>query len=567
MLVLVLALAACKSSTHSKPDGGGSDDGGGGGGVHGGGSDMAACSSAPAVDPLAERRLSCEFAAGALASDTLGLTEPARANLPIRHIVVIMKENRSFDHIFGGLAALQPDAEVFPSSFSNPDRNGKAIQTFHLDTTCVGNDPDHQWSAMHNQIDNGLMDGYVTSAANTTNSDGHFAIGHYEQSDLPFYYFLASTFAIADHYFPSVRSGTFPNRDYLLLGTSDVVDSTQYSVWPDPNLKTIFDLLDEKKVSWGVYTDDHPLEETLNNPAHDWSQLHPYKSVDALIDDFAHDTVPQVVFVDGQENVLDEHPTADLQRGEKWTKRIYDAAVASPAWSSTVLLLTYDEAGGFFDHVPPPNTCLARPKDSKFYELGTRVPLIAISPWARRHHVSKSQKQHTSITRFIEAVYGLPSLTARDANSDALLDMFDFDCPPAPVPAAPDPGVGGCASTTNIILSQTSYKSGEPIVITFVNGPGNPTDWIGIYPKGTVVMNGVASTLWSYVDEGLDMTQSPPKPIHPHTAGAGLKNGMVVLDQSTQNGNGWPLGVGQWMAYFLPLDQHSPIASVEFDVK
>src|SRR5262249_15060389 len=158
----------------------------------------------------------------------------------------------------------------------------------------------------------------------------------------------------------------------------------------------------------------------------------------------AADTVPNVVFVDGTADGQDEHPTADLQVGEAWTKSIYDAAIASPAWSKTVLLFTYDEAGGFFDHVPPPNTCLARPADTDFFELGVRIPLIAISPWARRHYVSKPVHQHTSITRFIEAIYGLPALTARDANSDALLDMFDFDCPPAPIPAAPAAGTGGC---------------------------------------------------------------------------------------------------------------------------
>jgi phospholipase C len=409
----------------------------------------------------------------------------------------------------------------------------------------------------------------VRSAANTTGSDGHFAVGYYEAADLPFYYFLASTFALADHYFPSVRSGTFPNRDYMLLGTSDKVDATQFSVWPDPSLPTIFDRLDAAAVSWGVYGDDHPLEETLNNPAKDFEKLHAdkWKPVSALIDAFAHDRVPSVVFVDGRENQDDEHPTADVQVGEKWTKAIYDAAVASAAWSSTAILFTYDEAGGFFDHVPPPNTCLARPEDAKFYELGTRVPLIVVSPWARRHYVSKSQKQHTSITRFIEAVFGLPALTARDANSDALLDMFDFACAPAPVPPAPAAGTGGCANTTNLLLAKTSFNVGEPIVVNFTNGPGNPTDWIGVYPRATIPADGVASTLWSYVDEGLDTSTNPPTPQHPHTAGAGLKSGLVVLDASTANGSGWPLTVGQWTVYFLPLDKHAPVASVEFDVK
>src|SRR5262249_8608318 len=162
---------------------------------------------------------------------------------------------------------------------------------------------------------------------------------------------------------------------------------------------------------------------------------------------------------------------------EAWTKAIYDAALASPVWNSTVIFLTYDEAGGFFDHVlPPDNACLARPDDSNFFELGTRVPLIAISPWARRHYVSHPQKQHTSITRFIETVFDLPALSARDANSDPLLDMFDFACAPQPIPSAPSPGVDGCKGST-ISVSKTSYASGESIVVSFANGPGNAKDW------------------------------------------------------------------------------------------
>src|SRR5262249_23746005 len=152
----------------------------------------------------------------------------------------------------------------------------------------------------------------------------------------------------------------------------------------------------------------------------------------------------------------DEHPTANLQVGEAWTKKLYDAAQASKAWPTTVLLLTYDEGGGFFDHVPPPNACVARPQDAQFFELGVRVPLIAISPWARRHYVSKTVHSHSSITRFIAAVHGLPALTARDANADALLDMFDFACPPGPVAAAPAPGSGGC-NGPNVTVDKTSY--------------------------------------------------------------------------------------------------------------
>ena len=159
----------------------------------------------------------------------------------------------------------------------------------------------------------------------------------------------------------------------------------------------------------------------------------------------ADGTLPAVTFIDSREGIEDEHPAADVQVGEAWTRDIYQSVLASSIWPTTAIIMTYDEAGGFADHVPPPNSCQPRPQDVGFTELGVRVPLIVISPYARRHYVSHVVHEHTSITRLIETVFDLPALTARDANSDALLDMFDFGCPGnAQVPDAPAAGTMGC---------------------------------------------------------------------------------------------------------------------------
>ena len=512
------------------------------------------CPSKPWHDPTANERKQCAFVAGDHTDKTQAISATQRAKFPIKHVIVMMKENRSFDHLFGGLKALQPDADVADDGFFNLDKQGNKVGRFHSPTTCIGFDPDHQWNAMHAQVNGGKMDGFVKSAA--SGSDGHFVMGYYEQKDLPFDYFLANTFAIADRYFAPVRSGTFPNRDYLLLGTSDTVDSTQYSVWPSPEQPSIFDLLDAAKVSWGVYGDDHPLEETLNIPSKSFEKTRPWQPVAKLIEAFKDGTLPSVVFVDGLENRDDEHPTADLQVGEAWSKRIYDAAIASKAWQSTAMFLTYDEAGGFADHVPPPEkACLARPQDSKFFELGVRVPLIAISPWARRHYVSHIEKQHTSITRFIEALFDLPALTARDANSDALLDLFDFDCAPSPVPQAPAAGSAGCGGAT-LTLDKTSFGSGEPIVFHFSGGPGNELDWIGVYPRADSGPH-QNSTLWDYCATS---TQSAP------ANHIGVKSGSVTIDKNSNQAN-WPLLPGSsWTAYYLLNDGYASVASIEFDI-
>jgi len=517
--------------------------------------DAPACTTPVAEDPLAAQRLACAFQAGDRAAATVGLGEAARAALPIQHVIVLMKENRSFDHIFGGLRDVQPDAETFAASFTNPDPHGNAVAPFHLATTCIKYDPGHQWQAMHDQIDGGAMDGYAKVAGAYTSTDGWFALGYYTRDDLPFYYWLASTYALADHYFPSVRSGTFPNRDYLLLGTSDKVMSTGTTVWPDPTLPIIFDELDAAHVSWGVYADagDEPFEGALDDPDHAWKGQHGYKTTDQLLAQLADGSLPSVVFVDAREGSADEHPAADVQVGEAWTRRLYQAVIASPLWAHTALLFTYDEGGGFFDHVPPPDdACLARPADAQFHELGTRVPLIAISPWARRHHVSHARKEHTSITRFIEAIFDLPALTARDANSDALLDLFDFGCAPAMIEDAPMAGSGGCRGTT-IATDKPAYASGEPITITFANGAGHQKDWIGVYPKGTTP--GSLSTIFGYVGGG------------GHAATGGRTDGSVTLGAGSENKKGdWPLHSGRWVAWFLVSDGYTSLASVEFTV-
>lgn len=532
---------------------GGMSSGGnaGAGGNSGGSAGGATCPSKVVADSHAAQRSACSYVSGDLPAKTLDLTEAERAQIPIKHIVVIMKENRSFDHILGALKKTQPDADVYDSTFVNKDGAGKSVTPFHQTTTCVGFDPDHQWDAMHAQINGGKMDGYVTSAAKSTATDGHFSMSYYDEKDLPFYYFLANTFAVADRYFPSVRSGTFPNRDYLLFGTSDKVYSTQYSTWPSPSLPMIFDELTKAKVSWGVYADDHPFSEAAENPADDWEQNNPWSPIADLIDAFKNDKVPSVVFVDGLVNIDDEHPTADVQHGEAWTKKLYDAARTSPAWQSTVLFYTYDEAGGFADHVPPPNdTCLARAADSDFHELGTRVPFIAVSPWARRHYVSHVEKQHTSVTRFIEAVFGLPALTARDANSDALLDMFDFSCAPAAVPDAPAAGSGGCGAGAKLWLDKVTFAPNEDIVVHFSGGPGNPTDWIGVYPRTSAVQPG--STIWGYVGGG------------GHTASVGNTSGTITLGAGS---GAWPLAAGtSWSIYYLVADGYTSIAGTEFDI-
>jgi phospholipase C len=374
---------------------------------------------------------------------------------------------------------------------------------------------------------------------------------------LPFYYFLASSYALNDRHFASVRSGTFPNRNFLLLGTADGVMSTGGG-YPDPSTPTIFDAMDAASVSWGVYSDGSLLSGTLNWQA-SHKGAHPFAAFLAALD---AGTLPAVSFVDGIDDVEDEHPTANVQVGEAWTRNIYEHATASPLWPGLALVWTYDEAGGFADHVPPPNkACVARPiaKDQPYFELGTRVPLVVISPWARAHHVSHTVQDHTAITRFIEAVFDLPALTARDANSDALLDLFDFACPAALLtpPAAPAAGTHGCVGSLVLTTDKPTYAQGDPIHISFSGGPGNNgKDWIGVYPYGATgpTPPTAGSLAWEYIDG----TQ---------TAGTAPAMGTITIDASSINTGTWPLPVGGYIAYYLLNDGYTSAASIDFNVQ
>jgi phospholipase C len=363
------------------------------------------------TDLHAAERAACAFAAGALPLETLGFTAEQRRTLPIQHVIVVMKENRSFDHILGNLAARgQPDAEAIP-----PDYQTILGKPRPATTTCKLDDPDHQWEAMHRYVNGGKMDSFDEIP------EQMFV---YDQTDLPFDYWLASTFALADRFFPSVLSGTGPNRYYLELATSGGVFDNGKGA-PPPGLPSIYQRLRGQ----GRTVDQY------------------YFDVAGLENKLATGTLADVSFVDSEGAIDDEHPPADVQVGEAWTRRVYQAVRDSRYWMSTAMIWTYDEGGGFFDHVPPPHSCPpadGTPDAERFFELGIRVPMVMVSPWARPHHVSHVVHETTSITRFIEAVYDLPALTARDANSDALLDMLDFSRDWPDPPLAPAAGTGGC---------------------------------------------------------------------------------------------------------------------------
>ncbi len=397
--------------------------------------DANTCTNIGLSDLAAAKRSACTFKSGARASDTLSLTASERAAIPIKHVIIVTQENRSFDHYFGRLTATgKTDVEGPPASFSNPDKNDASVKPFHLDSGCLPADPPHQGSAMVAGWNQGKMDGFVTSA-DTASSDGHYVMGYYDQTDLPFYYFLAKSYAMSDHYFGSALGGTWANRDYLYAATSDGVTTTGQKTISVP---TIYDAMDTAKITWGVYTDGSGRQDCIG-----WKSTHAgLHKFSALLSALKDGTLPQVSYVDPGGESEDEHPPNEIHGGENWEHKLYDAAIASPLWSKLAIILTYDESGGLADHMPPPKACIPSADQTAFDRLGIRVPMVLVSPWARPGYVSHTTHDHTSTLRLVETLFDLPALTARDANADALLDMFEFDgCPDllAP-PVAADAG-------------------------------------------------------------------------------------------------------------------------------
>ncbi len=425
----------------------------------------------------ANARASCKYDRGALPSQTLGTSAPLGRDIPIDTIVVLVMENRSFDSYFSHLGkyAKRTDIEAAPDGVTNPDKTGPIPGPTHAyrhaPHLCVL-DTNHEWSGSHIEYDNGKMDGFFEAnqgwaetfpdGGAPTLLDGERALWWVDERDIPFYYALASTFATSDHYHAPILGPTWPNRQYLYAGSSyGIIDNNfpDYGVAPYPKKDIIiFDMLEKAGVSWNLYGDGvHGATTVVGLSVVDRWIRNPILSAQTFFDQAAAGTLPHVAFLDphiGDQGPDrdDEHPPADIQIGQKFVSDVVHALFKSPQWAHTALFATYDEHGGFYDHVAPPAACAPdkiAPKvhvgDTSvggFDRYGVRVPMTVVSPYSKPNFVSHVVYDHTSVLRFIEARYDLPALTARDANADAMYDFFDFTKPSfATPPTIPEPTI------------------------------------------------------------------------------------------------------------------------------
>lgn len=379
----------------------------------------------------------CGDASSGAGPESEPLPDPSKSG--IEHVVVLMMENRSFDHFLGWL----PDADGVQAGLEFVDKQGNTQQTWALAPEfqgCQYGDPDHGYRGGRIQFDDGANDGWLRASTND-----NFPIGYYRQEDLSFYGGAVPAWTTLDRYFCAILSSTFPNRMYMHAGQTDRITNTLES----SSLPAIWDRVAGAGLSGAYYYNDLPVTALFGSRFLPIS--HRYEQ---FLDDAAKGNLANVVYVDphfisedlGTSN--DDHPFADIRNGQIFVNQVYEALTQSPNWENTVLVVNYDEWGGFFDHVPPPLAPLTEedPIIGNDGRLGFRVPTLVASPLARRGFVGHQQYDHTSILSMIEWRWGLQPLTVRDRTANNLAHVLDFnrsknfDVPRFSVPQGPYDG-------------------------------------------------------------------------------------------------------------------------------
>jgi phospholipase C len=356
------------------------------------------------------------FAAGAESTPGPVVRPPSPRTSGLNHIIVVMMENRSFDHYMGWL----PGAAGQQEGFTFLDRNGDPHDTHHLtdDTQgCTHPDPDHSFQGGRTQLHGGACDGWLRSGDND-----EFSIGYYTGEDLDFYRRAAPYWTVCDHYFAATMAETYPNRFYQHCAQTDRIHNS----FVTNQTRTIWDRLAAAGVSHKYYYSDLPFIALFGN-----RHLRIAHKFPEFLSDCRNGRLPAVSFVDprfvdeGEGTSNDDHPHADIRAGQRFLNTVYRAVTQSPQWDHTLLVINYDEWGGFFDHVRPTTTRDARP-DLGTQLRGFRVPCLLISPFARRRTIAKPVYDHTSILKMISWRWGTPPLTPRDRYARNIAEVLDF---------------------------------------------------------------------------------------------------------------------------------------------
>jgi phospholipase C len=312
--------------------------------------------------------------------------------------------------------------------------------------------PTQAWNASHESYDAGRNDGFVRAS-------GPVAMWYWDRHTLPFTYSLAEHYPIGQRYFCSVLAQTYPNRRFFFTGTASGTIATDNTTFTTPAANgTIFDRLDAHQIDWAIYYQNLPSAAIVPG-ALTAARSARVRTFDRFAADVAAGRLPKFTFIDPQYSTTSEENPQDIQVGEQFIAQVVHTLTHAPTWRHTALFITWDEHGGYYDHVPPPRAIkpdsippMLAPGDApgSYNRYGFRVPLFVVSPWARPAYASSVVQDHTSMTAFIERQWNLPAMTFRDANANPMLDYFDFRRPafanPPHLAAAPPlgPGLARC---------------------------------------------------------------------------------------------------------------------------
>lgn len=393
---------------------------------------------------------------------TAPTTDPPPTNLTpkdllagIDHIIVLMMENRSFDHFLG---ALKSDAgyvgkskvEGLTGTEWNPAPDGSTVKVFKMDNF-TPEDPPHGWAAVHNQLNGGKNDGFVKEHEGASQNE---VMGYHDRSQIPFYYWLADNFAICDHWHASVLGPTWPNRFYLHSTTSKgKKDNTPFLTGaPD----TVWDRMKDKGLTAKNYAAG-AVTWYVGGFAGKLLSINPSANINAFFDDAKNGKLPSFAIIDPDFAASDDHPAHNIQRGQAFVSSVYKALAESPAWNKTLFIITYDEHGGFFDHVPPPK---AVDDDVEFQSQGFRVPTFVIGPTVKKGYVCSKQLEHSSVAATLKTRFDIKSLSKR---MDAALDITDcIDPLKVKAPAKPPSGMPVVAMTMETALYDGVGQHSQP---------------------------------------------------------------------------------------------------------
>ncbi len=464
----------------------------------------------------------------ALAADPLVQLAMAAGPRPgkltdIEHVIILIQENRSFDHYFGTLPGVRGFADpsgqeaLHQQGYPVAGFNGE-LQPFHLETKGTPQcfpDITHQWVPQHESWDGGKMDGFVKAhLAVDGAAAGPATMGYYERTDIPFYYALADAFTICDNYYCSVMGPTYPNRLYSMSGTIDpeglnggplietVDNRAPYEgrfTWT-----TMPEQLSAAGVSWkvysgstsGVYDDVLPFFKAYQtNPELAKLAFTPQYPTDFWAD-IKNNELPQVSWINTSLTETEHPGFSSAEIGEYVVGKLVKKLMAHPdVWGKSALFITWDENGGFFDHVPPPVAPPGTPGEYLTVPdltgaaggiegpigLGFRVPLLIVSPFSNGGFLSSDPFDHTSLLRFLEARFGaeVPNLSQwrREATGD-LTSAFNFKEPVKHHPTLPYINLskkeregGGCETSGPVNVPPNSLPVQEPGELRHPSGP------------------------------------------------------------------------------------------------